>query len=124
MHQGFVRATQLPQFTQTQTVSSMLIAGLKGGPQATLSDSFYGMGNKMSDKSPVKSPNAKQTGLTTLVTINEEEEENEQEQEGKPSQDSDGFIAPMPKKKGANYKFKKFFNANEYQHRPMEVTQG
>jgi hypothetical protein len=75
----------------------MLIAGLKSGPQATLSDSFYGMGNRANDKSPVKSPVVNQAG-TTLFTITEEEDEKGSNHEK--SQDSEGFIAPMPKKKG------------------------
>jgi hypothetical protein len=100
----------------------MLIAGLKSGHQATLSDSFYGMGNRANDKSPVKSPVFNQAG-TTLFTISEEEDDKGSNHEGKHSQDSEGFIAPMPKKKGGT-NLKKFFNANELQHMPMEVTQG
>jgi hypothetical protein len=56
------------------------------------------MGNRANEKSPVKSPVVNQAG-TTLFTITEEEED--KSNEGKLSQDSEGFIAPMPKKKGA-----------------------
>jgi hypothetical protein len=136
MEPGFVRATQVPQFTQTQAMPSALIAGVRapGGIQGTLSDSFYGLnsGQEGGDRSPARGPpgpgnrpvhHGGVKGGTQLFTISEEAA-GEEAGAAPHSQDSEGFIAPAPMKRRAGGAFSEFFKKINFAYRPMEVTGG
>lgn len=136
MEQGFVRATQVPQFTQTQAMPSALIAGFRAsaGVQGTLSESFYGINHRKEgpDRSPPRGLSAQGNrpvhqggvkGGTQLFTISEEAG-GEEPRDATHSQDSEGFIAPAPMKRRANGKFSEFFKKINFAYKPMEVTGG
>lgn len=89
MQAGFVRATQLPQFTQTQALESSLVAGLRDSQHPGLA---AGTGNRPQHQGGVK-------GGTQLFTINEEAGGLESV-----AGDDEGFIAPQPvAKRRANF---------------------
>ncbi|CDW71353.1 dna-dependent protein kinase catalytic subunit [Stylonychia lemnae] len=109
---NFVRATQVPVFTQTQSdVSSLIASNFYGNNRSSppitdsISASFYEI-NKFNKKRPNQ-------GQVVNLRIGA------QSSQDKVADDDDGFIAPVAKRKG-KADLAKFFAQNQYVYRPQE----